>query len=62
MKVEKSPSDKLEEINVVSKVVESFFDESGNPERARKQLQPFTEWLFDKSLEAVSEMEEENGL
>lgn len=57
MKVEKSPSDKLEEINVVSKVIESFFDEIGNPEQAREQLRTFTEWLFDKALEAMSEEE-----
>lgn len=58
MKVEKSPSVKLEEINVVSKVIESFVDESGSPERARKQMQPFVVWLLDKSLEALSEDEE----
>ncbi len=57
MKVEKSPSDKLGEINVVSKFIDSFFDESGNPEVARRLLEPFTEWLFDKALEAMSEEE-----
>lgn len=58
MKVEKSPSDKLKEINTVSRAIESFFDESGNPERLHEQMQPFVEWLLDKSLEAISEMGE----
>lgn len=62
MEKEKSPSDKLEEINTVSKVIEAFLAESESPERDRKQLQPFMEWMFDKSLEAFSEMEEESGL
>lgn len=58
---EKSPSDKLEEINTVSKVIEWFFDESGHSERLGKQMKPFVEWLFDKALEAASEMAEEEN-
>lgn len=59
MKVEKSPSDKLGEINVVSKFIDSFFDESGHSERLGKQMKPFMEWLFDKALEATLETAEE---
>lgn len=58
----KSPSEEMEEIITTSKVVGFFINRSENPERARKQLQPFMLWLFDSALEAVSEMEEENGL
>ena len=62
MEKEKSPSDKLKEIDTVSKVVDLFIDESGNHEVARRLLEPFMEWLFDKGLEAASEMEESSGL
>lgn len=57
MKKEKSPLDKLEEIEMVSQVINLFFDESGDPEQARKQMQPFVVWLLDKSLEALSALE-----
>ena len=59
---EKSPSVGVKEIKTVLKVVESFFDESGNSERLREQMKPFGEWLLLKILEAISEREEESGL
>lgn len=64
MKKEKSPSVGVKEIKTVLKVVESFFDESGNSERLREQMRPFGEWLLLKIIEAISEIveEEENGL
>lgn len=58
MKKEKSPSVGVKEIKTVLKVVESFFDESGNSERLREQMKPFGEWLLDKTAEAISEMED----
>ena len=57
MNYEKSPVVKLEEINVVSKVVDLFFEESGDPDLTYRLLEPFTEWLFDKAIEAMSEEE-----
>ena len=62
MKKEKSPSDKLKEIDMVSEFIESFLDESRDPEQARRQLNPFIAWLFNESLDAISEMEESNEL
>lgn len=57
MKKEKSPSEKMEEITTTSKVIDLFADESGDPELAYRLLEPFTDWLFDKELEAMSEEE-----
>lgn len=62
MEKEKSPLDKLKEIDMVSEVIESFLDESRDSEQARRQLNPFMAWLFNKSLEAISEMEESSEL